>query len=1021
MVLRRKRADDRQARGYGPDWNVPPRFNFTRDVIEAYAADPLRRALTFVDGEGIVDRRTFVEVAEDAARWAHFLRSRTDRGDRVVVQLGKTPAWLGALLGALKGGLVTIPCSEQLRAKDLAFRARDSGAALVVADRSCEKEIAGMVMELERPPQVVFLDDAREELRQHRTTAPTVDTAADDLAFILYTSGTTRNPKGVTHTHAYTWAARSQAEHWLDARSGDLVWCTAGTGWAKSIWNVLLGPWSLGAEIVLHEGGFDPAERLSLIEKLGVTVLCQAPTEYRLLVGSGVLDRAYVPALRHAVSAGEPLNPEVIDRFRESVGITVHDGYGQTENTLLVANLAGTDVRAGSMGLPTPGHDIAVIDESGHVCSAGEEGDIALLGRPPSLFTGYWQAPGETAAVFRDGWYVTGDRAVRDEDGYIWFTGRADDVILSAAYRIGPFEVESALLEHEAVLESAVVGKPHADRGEIVKAFVVLREGFAESVELVEELQAHVRSVTAPYKYPREIEFVTELPKTRSGKIRRVELRERERGLATQALSGAAEEKTSKAAARAPAMLAAEQVAENERAKAAQRAEYARRAEEARLIEEAQALEAERLAEEARHVDEARRAELARAAEEARLAEEARVAEEARLAESARLAEEQWRAEEIRRVDEARRAAEAQAAERERVLAERARAREERERERHAAETRRREQAEAERIARAKAREAADREAEVRRLQEEADAAAAALRREAERAAAEQRERAEQERIQAEEKARRAAAEREAIEAAAREAAAVAARELAQRDAAARELARREAAEGAAREAALLEAAARREAERERVVAAERAATDSVPAPDPPGGAIVEDETGRRARRGRGPTSERKRLVGEECERAKRIAEETKAQARTAAEETKRREAQAREDARREEREAKERARSEAQERKQQEAQAREDARREEREARERARREAEEETQREAKARDDARREEREAKERARSEAEARKQQETHAREEAKRREHEEIERARLEAEARKRRAAEAREAVKRREREDG
>ena len=595
MVLRRKRPDDGPTRVYGPNWNVPTRFNFTRDVIEARAADRLRPALTFVDSEGIVDRRTFGDVAGAAAQWAHFLRSRTDRGDRIVIQLGKTPAWLGALLGALKGGLVTVPCSEQLRASDLAFRVRHSGAVLVVAERSCEDEVAGMVAQLDRPPQVVFLDEAREELLQHRTTAPTVDTGADDHAFILYTSGTTKHPKGVTHTHAYTWAARSQAEHWLDARPGELVWCTAGTGWAKSIWNVLLGPWSLGAEIVLHDGGFDPAERLSLIEQLDVTVLCQAPTEYRLMAGSGVLDLAQAPALRHAVSAGEPLNPEVIERFRDALGITVHDGYGQTENTLLVANLAGAAVRPGSMGLPTPGHDVAVIDESARVCSAGEEGDVALHGRPPSLFTGYWDAPDETAAVFLDEWYVTGDRAVRDEDGYIWFTGRADDVILSAAYRIGPFEVESALLEHDAVLESAVVGKPHADRGEIVKAFVVLREGVEASPDLVGELQAHVKSVTAPYKYPREIEFVAELPKTRSGKIRRVELRDRERALAADSSAvpaAVADATASEAAARAAARMAAkqaeEQAVEVERARAAQKAEFARRAEDARALEEAE-------------------------------------------------------------------------------------------------------------------------------------------------------------------------------------------------------------------------------------------------------------------------------------------------------------------------------------------------------------------------------------------------------------------------------------------------
>jgi len=254
-------------------------------------------------------------------------------------------------------------------------------------------------------------------------------------------------------------------------------------------------------------------------------VLCQAPTEYRLMAKLEGLDRYDLSGVRHAVSAGEPLNPEVIRTFEDAFGLTIHDGYGQTENTLLVGNFPGTEIRPGSMGLPSPGHEIGVIDGDRNELPPGEEGDIALRGRPPSLFAGYYAAPEETAAVFRGDWYVTGDRAVRDEDGYLWFTGRADDVILSAAYRIGPFEVESALLEHDAVAESAVVGKPHPERGQIVKAFVVLRPGREASDALARELQEHCKRVTAPYKYPREVEFVDELPKTRSGKIRRVELR----------------------------------------------------------------------------------------------------------------------------------------------------------------------------------------------------------------------------------------------------------------------------------------------------------------------------------------------------------------------------------------------------------------------------------------------------------------------------------------------------------------
>jgi acyl-coenzyme A synthetase/AMP-(fatty) acid ligase len=495
---------------------APARFNFARDVVER--ADASALALRFVDGGGGVRDLTFGKVAESAARWTGLLRGRgVAAGDRVLVLIGKTPEWHAVMLAGLKAGAVAIPCSEMLRAKDLDFRVRHSGARLLLADPRCRAEVEAMNEECE----VAYLDEAV----LGEPDGATADTAVDDPAFILYTSGTTKDPKGVVHTHRYTWAKRAQAERWLDARPGEVVWCTAGTGWAKSIWNVLLGPWSCGAAVILHEGGFDAEERFRLLEELGPDVLCQAPTEYRLMAKVDGLSRFDLSPVRYMVSAGEPLNPEVIRAFESTFGRTIRDGYGQTENTLLVGNFPGAEIRPGSMGKPAPGYDVRVIDLDGRETPVGEEGDIALRGDAPALFAGYWNQPEETAAVYRGEWYVTGDRAVQDEEGYIWFTGRADDVILSAAYRIGPFEVESALLEHAAVAESAVVGKPDRDRGQIVKAFVVLRAEHAGGDDLARELQDHVKRVTAPYKYPREIEFVDSLPKTRSGKIRRVELR----------------------------------------------------------------------------------------------------------------------------------------------------------------------------------------------------------------------------------------------------------------------------------------------------------------------------------------------------------------------------------------------------------------------------------------------------------------------------------------------------------------
>jgi len=516
-------------------WDVPPDFNFARDVIDALAPSG-RRGLVFVDPAGARTEFTFAQIADASQRWAAALRDAgVAHGDRVVVILPKSPEWLFAMLALLRLGAVAIPGAEQLRTKDVLFRAVHGDATTVISHVSNAAEVDGIRADAPGVRRYLLAGGERagwtsiEPLVAKAAPFAGNPTSSDDLAYIVYTSGTTKDPKGVVHRVAYTFAKRMQARTWFDCTPDDLAWCTSSTGWAKSLWNVLLGPWSCGTCIVVDGGGFTPESRLDLIRDLGVTLLCQAPTEYRLEAKLPDLGaRWQLPLLRHCVSAGEPLNPEVIERWRDAFGLTIYDGYGQTENTLLVANVRGRDVRPGSMGVPTPGHDVAVVDADGNVCAPGEVGDVGLRGRPPSLFTEYYKNPEETRASMRGPWYLTGDRAQTDADGYFWFVGRADDVISSGAYRIGPFEVESALLEHPAVLESAVVGSPDADRGNIVKAFVVLRPGYAGDDALVRELQEHCKRVTAPYKYPRAIEFVDELPKTRSGKIRRVELRQAE-------------------------------------------------------------------------------------------------------------------------------------------------------------------------------------------------------------------------------------------------------------------------------------------------------------------------------------------------------------------------------------------------------------------------------------------------------------------------------------------------------------
>ena len=364
------------------------------------------------------------------------------------------------------------------------------------------------------------------------TAPPVHDTAADDPMLIYFTSGTESHPKMVLHTHAsYGIGHDVTARFWQDLRPDDLHWTVSDTGWGKAAWGKLFGQWRVGAAVLMWNvvGKPDLDRMLRIIAEQGVTTFCVPPTLYRAFAQMDLTGYDF-SGLRHCTSAGEPLNPEVIKVWQEATGTVIHDGYGQTETVNVVANLPGIPVRAGSMGLAVPGFDVAIIDESGDVLPDGTEGDLAVRvepTRPVGLFKEYWRDPQRNAEAHRDGWYVTGDRGIRDADGYFWFVGRADDVILSSAYRIGPFEVESALLEHPAVAEAAVVGVPDEIRGQIVKAFVVLAEGFEPGEDLVRELQEHVKATTAPYKYPRRIEFTAELPKTVSGKIRRVELRNR--------------------------------------------------------------------------------------------------------------------------------------------------------------------------------------------------------------------------------------------------------------------------------------------------------------------------------------------------------------------------------------------------------------------------------------------------------------------------------------------------------------
>ncbi|ABZ83667.1 acetyl-coenzyme a synthetase family protein, putative [Heliomicrobium modesticaldum Ice1] len=521
-------------------WEVPESYNFARDVIDRWALDPDRLALWWVDDYGNEDKKTFRELSDASQRLCNVLREQgIGKGDVVVVILPRLVEWWVINIACLRMGAVISPGTMQLTAKDIRFRLQMADARCIITTDAIAERVDEIYGECPTLQSRILIGGERAGwLRYHEAMAtasdsfPTVDTAADDSAILYFTSGTTGYPKMTLHTHtSYPIGHTVTGRYWLDLRSEDLHWNLSDTGWAKAAWSSFFGPWICGAAIFVHHSDrFDPKRTLELLDQYPITTFCGAPTIYRMLVLEDLKQYRF-SRLRHCVGAGEPLNPEVIDIWKEATGLTIRDGYGQTESVLLVGSFPCLEPRIGSMGKPAPGFDVQVIDDEGNILPPNKEGDIAVRvkpKRPVGLFKEYWRDPEKTASVFRGDWYLTGDRAYRDEDGYFWFVGRADDVILSAGYRIGPFEVESALLEHEAVAESAVVSSPDEIRGEVVKAFVVLRPGFMPSDDLADELKEHVKKVTAPYKYPRLIEFTPSLPKTVSGKIRRVELRNRE-------------------------------------------------------------------------------------------------------------------------------------------------------------------------------------------------------------------------------------------------------------------------------------------------------------------------------------------------------------------------------------------------------------------------------------------------------------------------------------------------------------
>jgi acyl-coenzyme A synthetase/AMP-(fatty) acid ligase len=529
--------------------DAPLYFNFVTDVVDRWAGNcPESLALWHVHPTTRAEQKlTFHQIAGLSCQAANFFRGcGIERGQRVLLMLPRVPQWWVAMLGLIRLGAVPVPATLLLTAREVTYRLQTAAIQAVITNGEgiskvldfdgIRVAVADSSSGRKGLSPAVWPDgwqDFDAGLARARTGFEALRTRSDEPGILYFTSATSGEAKMVLHSQAsYGLGHRLTGEFWLDLKPGEVHWNISDLGWGKAAWSSFFGPWQMGACIFALEtaGKFDPSLTLDTLARFPIRTWCAPTTALRLIVRQN-LDSFRFGSLRHCVTAGEPLNPEVLNLWRTGTGLTLHEGYGQTETVALIANCPslGHAVKPGSMGKPLPSFDIRLLDDQLNEVPAGAEGEIAIRikpHRPLGLFREYWLNPEENARKFRGDYYLTGDQAVRDEEGYFWFIGRKDDVIKSSGYRIGPFEVESALLEHPAVLEAGVVGKPDPLRGQIVKAWVVLRPGVASTDELKAELQTHCKKLVAAYKYPREIEFVSELPKTTSGKTRHVELRQ---------------------------------------------------------------------------------------------------------------------------------------------------------------------------------------------------------------------------------------------------------------------------------------------------------------------------------------------------------------------------------------------------------------------------------------------------------------------------------------------------------------
>ena len=520
-------------------WDIPKKYNIGYDCVDKHTETNKKNkvALYWENDQEDSEKFTYNDMKRLTNKFGNALKKLGfKKGDRFLIRLPNLPEFQVSFLGGLKIGSIPIPSSVMFRPHEIEYRVNDSSSKAVITTSKYVKEVNEVIDKCKTLEQIIIVDDAYGDqiayddlMRESSTSLDIEPTTKDDMAFFCYTSGTTGNPKGAVHLHRWVPGNDPSVLFWQQGKDDDLLAHTGDLNWIFPLGNGFLYPWRWGFSTFIYDGRFNPKRWFELIDKYKITNLASVPTAYRMFLTVKDANKKYdLSALRHCISAGEPLNPRVIQIWKKRFGLDIYDGIGMTEIMVYLSNYEGMKIKPGSCGRPQPGRICKIVDHEGKELPQGEPGVLAIKDSDPGLFKEYWNKPDRTDNSFKNGFFLSGDVLYQDEDGYFWFSGRDDDLIMAAGYRISPFEVESAIISHPDVLECAVVASPDKMRGVIVKAFVILLDQSKASDDLVKDIQEHTKMVAAPYKYPREVEFVEELPKTQSGKIKRKELRELE-------------------------------------------------------------------------------------------------------------------------------------------------------------------------------------------------------------------------------------------------------------------------------------------------------------------------------------------------------------------------------------------------------------------------------------------------------------------------------------------------------------